>query len=171
MLDPIARGVTLLELLVALAVLAILVAAGVPGLREFIITQRLKAAAETVYADLTLARDEALHRNRTISIAFEFEEGGTRWCFAPSDHLPCDCQRGECGIGAHSAHGTTEAAFREISLRTNFYHQVVSFHPVRGTANPGTVALTASDQIIEVRVSNLGRIRLCAVELGGYPIC
>jgi len=171
MLDPIARGVTLLELLVALAVLAIVVAVGMPGLREFIVTQRLKAAAETVYADLTLARDESLHRNRTISIAFDFEEGGTRWCFAPSDHLPCDCQRGECGIGAHGAYGITEAAFREISLRTNFYHQAVSFHPVRGTANPGTVTLTARDQSIEVRVSNLGRIRLCAVDLGGYPTC
>ena len=171
MLNPIERGVTLLELLVALAVLAILIAVGVPGLREFIITQRLKAAAETVYADLTLARDEALHRNRKISIAFDFEEGGARWCYAPSDHLPCDCQRDECGIGTHGARGTTEAAFRKISLRTNFYHQTVSFHPVRGTANPGTITLTARDQSIAVRVSTLGRIRLCAEDLGGYPKC
>ena len=171
MLDPITRGVTLLELLVALAVLAILVAVGIPGMREFIVTQRLKAAAETVYADLTLARDEALHSNRTISIAFGFEEGGARWCYAPSDHLPCDCQRDECGIGTPSAHGTTEVDFREIALRTNFYQQAVSFHPVRGTANPGSITLSARDQSIAVRVSNLGRIRLCAAGLGGYPKC
>ena len=171
MLDPIARGVTLLELLFALAILAIVAAIGIPGLREFIITQRLKAAAETVYGDLSLARDEALHRNRTISVAFEFDAAGTRWCYAPSDHLPCDCQRHECGIGTPGHHEASETDFRDISLRTNFYRRAVSFHPVRGTANPGTITLSARDRIVEVKVSNLGRIRLCAAGLGAYPEC
>ncbi len=63
------RGITLVELLVALAVAAILLAVGVPMLRDFILNNRLTTHANTLATSLALARAEAVRRNTPVAIA------------------------------------------------------------------------------------------------------
>lgn len=59
-------GVTLVELLVALAVLAILVTLAVPSLQAFVNSNRLRAATNETLATLQTARIEAIRANRRM---------------------------------------------------------------------------------------------------------
>lgn len=63
---PRIRGFTLLELMVVLAVLAVLGTLAAPSLRNFIDNQRLRSASFDLVSDLMLARSEALKRQQII---------------------------------------------------------------------------------------------------------
>jgi type IV fimbrial biogenesis protein FimT len=60
------EGVTLIELLVTLAVAAIIVAVGVPAMRDFFLTNRMSAAANDLVSSLHFARSEAIKRGAAI---------------------------------------------------------------------------------------------------------
>jgi type IV fimbrial biogenesis protein FimT len=62
------RGFTLLELMTALAVAAVLIAVGVPQLRDLTIQQRITGAAQDLHIDLTLARNEAVTRATNVTV-------------------------------------------------------------------------------------------------------
>lgn len=57
-----ASGFTLIELMVTVAVLAVIVGLATPSFRSLLEAQRMRAAAFDLMADLTLARSEALKR-------------------------------------------------------------------------------------------------------------
>jgi len=56
------EGVTLIELLVTLSVVAIIVAVGVPALRDFFAMNRMSAAVNDLVTSLHLTRSEAIKR-------------------------------------------------------------------------------------------------------------
>jgi len=56
------EGVTLIELLVTLSVVAIIVAVGVPALRDFFAMNQMSAAVNDLVTSLHLARSEAIKR-------------------------------------------------------------------------------------------------------------
>jgi len=57
------EGVTLIELLVTLSVVAIIIAVGVPALRDFFATNHMSAATNDIITSLHLARSEAIKRD------------------------------------------------------------------------------------------------------------
>lgn len=60
------RGVTLIELMVGLAVLAILVSLGLPAFNQMIRNAQVRSHAESVQRGVMLARSEALKRNQQV---------------------------------------------------------------------------------------------------------
>jgi type IV fimbrial biogenesis protein FimT len=62
------RGFTLIELVVTMAVAAILVAIAVPNMRTFIQNGRLNTQANDLIGDLSLARSEAIKRRSNVGI-------------------------------------------------------------------------------------------------------
>ncbi|VAW91550.1 hypothetical protein MNBD_GAMMA21-1081 [hydrothermal vent metagenome] len=62
------KGLTLIELMVTLAVVAILVAIGLPRLQGMSAGNRMASTINSLAADLALARSEAINRNRTFVI-------------------------------------------------------------------------------------------------------
>lgn len=62
------RGFTLIELMAALAVAAILVAVGVPSYQRFVATQRVKTAVSSLSYSLLYARSEAIKRNAVVAV-------------------------------------------------------------------------------------------------------
>ena len=62
------RGFTLPELLVVVTVLAVLMAAGLPSMADFVQQQRIKTASFDLYSSLVFARSEAITRNSTVKI-------------------------------------------------------------------------------------------------------
>jgi prepilin-type N-terminal cleavage/methylation domain-containing protein len=62
------RGFTLIELMTAILVLGILLGFAIPNFREMTRNNRIAAAQNSLLTALNLARNEALHRNVTVSI-------------------------------------------------------------------------------------------------------
>lgn len=63
-----ASGFTLLELIVTLAVAAILVTVAIPGFATFITNQHVKTASQELFSDLLYARSEAIKRNGQVTV-------------------------------------------------------------------------------------------------------
>lgn len=62
------RGFTLVELMIAIAILGVLVAAAAPSLTGMVREQRIKSASFDMFATFAYARSEALKRNASINI-------------------------------------------------------------------------------------------------------
>jgi type IV fimbrial biogenesis protein FimT len=63
------RGYNLLELLVTLAIVAILASIAAPSFSVFIENQRVRSAANDLMATMNLARSEAVTRNASITVS------------------------------------------------------------------------------------------------------
>lgn len=62
-------GLNLVEMMVTLAIIAVLGAVAMPGMTSIIASQRVKAASTDMYTSLLLARSEAIKRNADVAIA------------------------------------------------------------------------------------------------------
>ena len=62
------EGVTLIELLVTLSVVAIIVAVGVPALRDFFAMNQMSAAVNDLVSSLHFARSEAIKREASTTL-------------------------------------------------------------------------------------------------------
>ena len=62
------RGFTLLELLITLVVLGVVIGVAVPNFQNYIVQNRVKTGAQTLFMDLTYARSEAIKRNEDVTI-------------------------------------------------------------------------------------------------------
>lgn len=65
------KGVTLIELNVVIAIIAILVAIAIPNIIEFLPVYKLKGAARTIMTDMNYARGESASRNKEYKIVFD----------------------------------------------------------------------------------------------------
>lgn len=61
-------GFTLIELVVTVAILAILASLAAPSFREILTAQRVRSTAYGIVSDLTLARSEALKRGADVTL-------------------------------------------------------------------------------------------------------
>lgn len=80
--DTAMDGATLLELLVAVAVAAVLLGTGVPALRGLVLDARLASATNALVHAVHLARQAAWHRARDVVVCRSTD--GAR-CAAPGD--------------------------------------------------------------------------------------
>ncbi|UJP04832.1 MAG: GspH/FimT family pseudopilin [Nitrosomonas sp.] len=62
------RGFTLIELLIAMSILTIMLAVGVPSLSQFTLSSRLNSYSNALMQHLSLARSEAIKRNTRVAI-------------------------------------------------------------------------------------------------------
>ena len=173
------KGFTLIELMVTVAIAAIVITVGIPMFTGMMDRNRLKGAAETLYADLHYARIASIKQNRPIRVSFNTAEG----CYGLDDDLAtaCDC-------GATPAFCTVQGVqkvvsnneLRDVILAANFVDNDIVFDPVRGTLqnmedNLRYVTFKSSDgkNDINVQVSFVGQTRKCtnSSSLWGYEKC
>lgn len=63
-----ARGITLVEVMVAIAVMALLATAAAPYLGDFVTNARMREAGNGLYAEALMAQSEAVKRNTTVRV-------------------------------------------------------------------------------------------------------
>lgn len=80
-----ARGFTITESMIALAVMVILIGLATPGFREVILAQGVKNASFDMFSSLVLARSEAITRNTTVTLAPSGANWADGWAIADSD--------------------------------------------------------------------------------------
>lgn len=70
------RGVTVIEAMIVVALIAIIIAVGLPMATEWLANSRIRTASESMLAGLQLARAEAVRRNDLVEFVLT---GGTGW--------------------------------------------------------------------------------------------
>ncbi len=73
------RGFTLVELMIGVLLVSVLLGIGMPLFRSFILEQRLRATTADLRIALTLARSEAVKRNRVIELKKNAAGWGKGW--------------------------------------------------------------------------------------------
>jgi type IV fimbrial biogenesis protein FimT len=93
-------GFTLIEMMITLAVMALLFMIGLPGMNTWLQNQQLRASAEGIQAGLQLARAESLRRNvpvrfqlvDTLTGACVLKDNAANWIVSLADPT------GACGL-------------------------------------------------------------------------
>lgn len=154
-------GLTLIELMIGLGIMAVLMSLAVPSYSAYMQRQRLKAAAQSLEVDLREARYESARRNQPLSLVLQ---PGHDWCWAIATRPDCDCRSAQpCRLKAVRA-----ADLRGVHLLES---QSVQFDPGTGHATTaGAVALlvASGDERVRVDVSAPGRPSVCVAE-GNLP--
>ncbi|HRH87956.1 MAG TPA: GspH/FimT family pseudopilin [Rubrivivax sp.] len=102
-----ARGFTIIELMVVIALVGVLIALVAPSLRGMVSAQRVRGVNAELVTDLQYARSEAARRNRDVRVAFRAASSLTCYVlYVQADGLPvedpelvngggakCDCGR------------------------------------------------------------------------------
>lgn len=171
-------GFTLVEMMITIAVAAIILAVAVPSFSRSFERQRLRGAAETMLAGVELARSESVKRNQNIRVAFN----RTALCYGLRDAATtCACATaGSCTVGGVEMVGTgrdfTGISLTEVNFSNN---EFFTLDPVRGMVEPpveGRICLkSTSGYKANIQISVVGRARICspsgAANVYNYPVC
>jgi len=148
-----AGGLTLIELVIALAVLAVLGALALPTLSARLQQQRLGTAAEMMVADINEARFEAARQGRTIHIVMQ---PGAGWCWSVATTATCPCGQNQAcelrssRVGDHAGVALVQGSTMHLSSTGQ-------------AESPGSALLeSSSGQQLRVDMQSLGRARICA---------
>ena len=153
-------GLTLIELMIAIVILAIVMAIAAPSMLEFRERKQLRGAAEALYSNLYYARSEALKKNSNIFVNFSAGNDGA-WCVGLDDTAACNCNTAnDCQIDA--ADKVVDGAdYPAVDMTHDFTGNGTRFESRRGAANvTGTATFTiGSGDQRQVLVSVIGRVR------------
>lgn len=181
------RGVTLIELMVGVALVAVVLALAMPTFQTGANNRQIRAAADAVQNGLQVARTEALRRNRTVKFELRSPNGWTVGC-DPTDTTivdgeevcPAVIQTREAQEGsmrAAIASVQTVASSGAVAPTTVFTGNL-NFTPLgriaAATLPPGNVANyritnplggdctpSGAMRCLSVVVTNAGLIRMC----------
>lgn len=157
-------GFTVLELMITLAVAAILLIVGVPSFRDFGARQRMSAAMHALHGQLALARDSAIRTGLAAVTCPGTPETG---CREDSDwsegwFIFGDIN-GDRAYQAGEPVQRVEPGLEQIVIRSTSGRQEIRFYP-NGSApgSNGTITFCDRRGPAEARklvISNVGRIR------------
>jgi type IV fimbrial biogenesis protein FimT len=188
-------GITLIELIITLVVLAVIIVLAAPQMGQFVDQRRLVGAAEAVYSHLQFARTEAVKQSRDMHVTFDLGDG-TDWCVGFTNKtdplnanapIECDCNEDDptdalaCTILVDTVAvlaRITADPFTNVSMESA-PGDLISIDYVRGIVAPvddhTTTLESARGRQLRVSIGPLGRTRICspagATNVPGYPEC
>lgn len=190
-------GFTLVELMIALVILATLLILAAPSFRDTIDRRRVTNAGVELKDQLQQARSLSVLLNRPVALEFRFTDANN-WCFGITDRAGCDCSNAALGVADAGSCSfakpddlndrvmavTSSASYPGVRLlesdATNTTERIV-FEPTRGVRDDlltPTVSynLTSTQTTRNVRVSVnvIGRTTLCSTTgamMGGVNAC
>jgi len=164
-------GLTLISLLTALGLLAVMTGLAFPAWQQQVERHRLTAGVTAVYDALAQTRREAVMFNRPLIFAFQPENALQGWCFTTTVDAACDCRAAHCSLPSGTRRPVREPDFPRLRLKVLPRDGRIRFYPARGTTSAGSIELRVGDALARVIVSSLGRIRVCSPSLWMHPPC
>ena len=162
-------GLTLIELMVAIGLVALLATLAVPSFAKLLERHRLKAVAENLALDMAELRFQAARRGVALHLNVN---AGTDWCYALALAAGCDCRQPQhCQMKA--VHGRDHpGVVLEQGGDLLFEAQGVGAQPLL-PAQAGALLKSADGSRLRVGVSALGRPTVCApgTPVPGYTAC
>jgi type IV fimbrial biogenesis protein FimT len=188
-------GITLIELVITLTVLAVLASIAIPAVQSMAEKRRLVGSAERILGEIEFARSESVKRSEEMYVTFSANNTET-WSMGISDSNPtCDSTAAlgdsdACTISIPT--GSTSVDVLKVTSSEEFTGVAMKgatsdqptfsggvsrtrFEPIRGTARAGTVVMRTDDYEIRIVLSSMGRLRMCSptgpTRMGRYPEC
>lgn len=164
-------GFTLIELMVVIAVVAVLLTLAAPSYQKLIERNRLKEATQGFKTDVQLARMEAIKRSRDTIFHRTSGDDGT-WCYGIST-VACNCGQLDDTAGDFcDIKRIAGSSFPVVSLATDGDS---IFDARRGTTTDLSSVFTTRYYAAQVRVSEGGRVVICdpdpmPVDVDGVPL-
>lgn len=162
-------GVTLVELVVTIAVLAILVTMAAPSFADLAQRSALRGAADNVVAVVALAKEEAIKRDQMVRV--DFKPVGAGFCVgakvvASIGEAGCDCSAATCPLVSYPKE--TSDLHRVTLTGTPLFGTDSGFviDPKTGMlvdfSDGGAIVLgTSHGTAASVRVNGMGRTSIC----------
>lgn len=183
-----ARGFTIVELMVVVVVAAVLLSLAVPSLREFMARQRVKAINAELVTDVQFARSESVARKLRVLIAFRTDNDQLT-CYT-IETVPvttfagprCDCTK-PLGTACDGMADIVELKTVQVLRTTTVTLQppdapanYVLFEEHQGQATPDNFQVTVASSIsgkLRMATNALGRPQVCSPDgsIGGVPGC
>ena len=175
------RGLSLLEITIALSIMAIVVGAAAPSFQRMLARRVVEGRATELIGDLALARAEAVSRNTTVRVSF-IKSSDVEACYVLHTGKTEDCScltaaPAVCIHGAQEIKTIVIPANDAVQMQWGLSHKssYLAFEPTRGTASSyGSITLSsAQSAAIKLVVNSMGRVRACApaAAWSGYKSC
>jgi type IV fimbrial biogenesis protein FimT len=161
-------GFTLIELMITLAILAIVITIGVPSLSDFVASQKVRTTASDIMADMAFARAEAIKESRVAIMerlpgATNTWKDGWRICVDLDSGDDCDVP-GEVRKTATPISGRTRVCATP--------DEPILFRPdgrnTRATAPTANDGIRVSDDLGDGVATN-DKVRLIYLGVSGRP--
>ena len=177
-------GVTLIEVLVALAVVALVLGFAAPSMRSWIQNMQIRSGTESILGGIKQARFEAINRNTTV--AFELQDpNSVKWHICLFDTTAGTCMAAQPDIavgapeGAQNARVGVETTFSSFTtalpggqnvpslVAFDSFGRVSPFSPVNiarlEVRNP--MLATTDERRLDVTVGPSGQVVMCDPQL------
>ena len=171
-----AVGVTLVELMVTLGIVAVLVAIALPSMRDFVARKRLEGIAQELVTDLRLLKAHQIQNRPNTGTAIGFGSNGQKTCYilyVRGDNVEnCDCGEADDAIcGPADAGGQRPAPIRQVNI--------LNSSGVTVTANRSNLAVLGYNAMpqfnrtvnITLASASAGEIRVSTNATGVPSIC
>ncbi|WP_410499946.1 Tfp pilus assembly protein FimT/FimU [Chitinibacter sp. S2-10] len=184
------KGFTLIELMITIAIMAIILAIAAPSFSQMLEKERLKTAASSVAEDLVFARNEAIRLNASSYFTLE-TTGGWKYSICTANGASsCNCT---ATTSTTASNGTCKRLFTKagsswnnVSSDASNFDSAFLFDPVNGMprdtdgskwADSGKKALTlssANGYEAHIAIGSSSRVKICtssddSKKLGSYP--
>ena len=167
------RGTTLVELLMVLAITAILGSIALPSMREMIEVRRLDTAAADLFGAIDLTRSQAIARGDKVQLV-PLEPKGADWSGGWVVFVDDDGDRrpgpGEEVIASHGP--VAEGIVFSFNFTSNKLPYYIAYSASGRScrdnsslaARWGTISLHQDGRIRRIKINMLGRARMCRPE-------
>jgi Tfp pilus assembly protein FimT len=170
-------GVTVIELMIVLVVLAVVIALAAPSMRGMIARQRVQSVQADLLTDLQLARSEMAQRSGTSTpVVVSFGSDSAVSCYTlhvdvTSLGVTCDCTRGAGSACQPAASPSPEIKTSHITRADGVSLAAsspggnsIKFTPPQGLATP-------TGMVIDVQSTVSGHLRTSISGLGVPSVC
>lgn len=165
----VAKGFSLLELLVVIGIIGVITSMAVPAFGQMLQRNHIKSAALSFQADLQLARTLALKQSQNILVSRTTGNAGA-WCYGlavKGTKTKCDCNQSTTdGADDCEIKSTLGASYSSVDMLTATVNNN-SFDFRRGTISANGVTFATDDYAARVVFSDAGRIRICTPPVEG----
>lgn len=163
-------GATIVELVIAIAILAIIMAFGVPSFSEWIQNAQIRTAADSLMSGIQLARNEAVKRNTNVEffLPSTAAQGATGWIVreASSGNI---IQQAAAGEGSRNIILTPTPEDGTTITFNSFGRTPVSTLNLDGSTVISQIDVDVPDSVLaadksrnmRVTIGTGGQIRLC----------
>ncbi|MDF1655200.1 MAG: GspH/FimT family pseudopilin [Coxiellaceae bacterium] len=159
------KAITSIEVLIAIAIVAVLVSLAIPQYFTYIEDTRIRHAAEDLYHKTMWARSTAIKNTQNVTAVVQ--TGGS-WCYGFTTAATCDCNTaGSCTLGAYQS-----GDYPNTTMSASGIGASTVYESTRGTVSvPGTLTVSAGGQSASVVINKMGLSRICGTNVAGVKAC